>query len=130
MVSYFKCLNPDGTDPLFNHVPWVGEVTSDDPLEASKYATQNFLWPCRLVEVEPLVEPWDVDAPWQGDAVESEGWRVVRECEPWEFFGPRGKDVLEVIQLAGRLTKTQAKHMSEAWSPEWSKGDDAVANAA
>ena len=133
METYYKAVQPDGTDFYSGRVLWdqVGEIVRHpDPGECdvkgylsvsvSPTDCTGMGWPCRLLMVEPVegVPVWE-PTPSLPSKRASHAWRVVRELPAHEALGPNGVEVAAFLDLLPTLTNTQ-----------WSAAFDAASVAA
>ncbi|AOT24626.1 hypothetical protein G4_37 [Propionibacterium phage G4] len=162
---FFKAARPDGTDFHSGTVRWLpadgapipeggwivehphpGQVGSWDAagyLSAASVETDctGFLWPARLLLVEPAATMWTPcpdSFPHERDSIR---WRVVKELPAWRLFGPQGGQVASLIEQTAHLTSTQIEDMTAArgtawgartaaWGAAWVAAQDAARGAA
>ena len=141
-MTYFKAVQPDGTDFYTGTVQWVPEsgipsegfavthptstvwgVLHSTHLCASTSPTDciGFRWPCRLLAVEPLTEIHRH----VGTKVSALSWRVVRELPATQALGPQGEAAAAFIDGLRRLDAESLARLADAardpaWSTAWS----------
>ena len=130
-MTYFKAVQPDGTDFYTGTVQWVPE--SGIPSEGfavthptstvwgEAHATHlcastsptdctGFSWPCRLLEVEPASKVHEHD----GNKVSALTWRVVRELPATQTLGPQGDAVVALLDGVKRLDTEALASLADA----------------
>jgi len=134
--AYYKTTSPDGVDFLTGRVNYAAALFSGGTFpseyqslfESPPRALSEGRWPCRLFEVESaLINPGLTNPP---------VLRVVREIDAHRVFGPRGKQVTELIERASRIDSEEqaallvAQESAEglvrfsAWEAAWPFGED------
>lgn len=148
MTTYYKAIRPDGTsfaDPSFRWLPEDGRIPTGGHLvkhpkparhfgprsqaTARSYLSLSvepadcagFLWPCRLLVVEPVGAAREDDYYSHKRRVVAA--RVVGEVEAWRALGPNGRDVAAFLDLLGTLSGKQ-------WAAAWDAARDAARAAA
>ena len=133
-VTYFKAVQPDGTDFYTGTVQWVPEsgiptegFTVNHPTSTewgerhsthlcastSPTGCEGFRWPCRLLEVEPASGVHEHD----GTKVSALAWRVVRELPATQALGPQGAAVAALIDGLRLLdAESLARLADAAWN--------------
>ena len=130
-MTYFKAVQPDGTDFYTGTVQWVPEsgiptegFTVNHPTSTewgerhsthlcastSPTGCEGFRWPCRLLEVEPASGVHEHD----GTKVSALSWRVVRELPATQAFGPQGEAVAALIDGIGQLDDDSLNWLASA----------------
>jgi hypothetical protein len=123
LTKFYKVVRENYMDFATGTVHYgVGaEVRHPEPGEFGKGEAEGYLsvttdpslavgasWPCRVLEVE-ADEYWE---PHQNNVWEAythkravHKLRVVRELDAWEFFGPQGKRVVDILTKQGELKR-------------------------
>ena len=134
MVTYYKCVRPDGTDFYSGSVLWAPEsipeggwlVThpTSDRLSLGDAGTYlsvatvptdctGMQWPCRLLEVVPAGRQVLRTADLPNKRV-SVAWRVVQELPAWQALGPQGRQVAAIIERAATLNNYEVRRLADA----------------
>ena len=135
----FKAVRPDGTDFHTGTVPWLppdgapipeggwlvehpkpGEVGSCDAigyLSAASVETDctGFLWPARLLSVEPVGDVWTPHPWWWPRKRAAHAWRVIEELPAWRLFGRQGREIAALMEQTVHLTSAQIDGLTAAW---------------
>ena len=139
-MTFYKVTRPDGGsfhDPTV--VYEVGKRVRPKPhtgkrrlcgqgvLHASPTAAQAMRygqWPCKVFEVEgkPFLE--------EDDKAGFKQLRVVREVEPWQAFGPNGREVQAVLDRIAVCTSDEVEELAAAWDAARAAARGAARDAA
>ena len=149
MHTYYKAVQPDGTDFFTGAVQWAPpegyggewivrhptatEIGTDAGSHLSVSATPTdclgMEWPCRLFEVEAVGET-QPDSSYE-NKVKGVAFRVVRELDAHRVFGPQGEYVAALIERVGRLTDAETDQLAAAaGAADWGAAVDAAWAAA
>lgn len=152
-TTYYKAIRPDGSsfrEPTFKWATEPGGVTEHpNPRrrDASGYLSVSVVptdctgmrWPCRLLEVEPIDEPWTPDADSLPNKRAAYGFRTVRELPAHEVFGPQGEHAVVLLERIANLTRGEIERLNTAreaaaraaaWAAAWETTWNAAREAA
>lgn len=147
MTTYYKAVQPDGTDFYTGAVQWAvpngtvvrhpSRTLGRKPHSHLSVATvptdcTGMRWPCRLLTVE-AVGGYDVITPdpdLRPSKRASLAWRVTGEVDAHLALGPQGEYVAALIERASKLTADEARQSDAAWGAARFAGWDAGWNAA
>jgi hypothetical protein len=159
VTTYFKAARPNGRDFHSDTVQWAPENTkarkgrvvnhpnaTEVGVDASEYLSAStvptdctgMVWPCRLLEVEPVGEVTTPQADELPNKRAGVAFRVVRELDPALALGPQAPHLVELIERAARLTTADADRLhaardaarDAAWNAAWNAAWYAARDAA
>lgn len=152
MTTYYKAVRPDGTDFYSGTVAWLppdGVIPPEGWLVTHPTATRlgpyadtylsvsievadctGMRWPCRLLRVEPAgraVRRLDDGLPHKRCSL---AWRVMEELPAHQALGPRGAEVVALLERAAKITPTEARALQATrtadWYDSWQVAQDTV----
>ena len=143
-TTYYKAVRPDGGsfhEPAFKWATEPGGVTGHPyphRRDASGYLSVSVVptdctrmkWPCRLLEVEPLDEPWAPDTDALPNKRAAYEFRTVQELPAHLVFGPQGAYVAALLERIADLTQGEIERLNAAWVAAWDAARDAAWDAA
>ena len=147
-MTHYKATDPNGNSFGAPEVTWrVGRITRD-ALPAGTTLCRKGLLHAATVETEALASHVEIDIRrgYRLFAVEPRGpvvaddthphkvgcraWKVTAELPAWQALGPQGRQVLEIIERAGRLTGDEAVRLIAAGYAAGYAARDAARDAA
>ena len=154
MLSYYKCVRPNGTDFFTGTVQWAPPVGHEgewvvrhptateigDPpseyLSVSTVATacKGMKWPCRLLTVEAVGDVIKPEPGFLPNKLAGVAFRVTGERPAHESLGPQGEHVAALIEHASHLTVDELDRVDAsryavwdaAWGAAWAAAWDAA----
>ena len=138
MTIFYKATDTNGTDFYTGSVNYAAALASGEPLPAlsgkgpfpgmgwyhlATVPTEciGMSWPCKLYEVEPVVDVRTDNAHLH--KVGARSVRVLREIDAHRVFGPQGEQAAALIERCRTLSAVEVDRLAAAWEASWDAAD-------
>lgn len=137
--TYFKAIREDGFDFATKTIdygkaaksrskkvthprPKIGSPDASQYLSVARVSTDctGFIWPARLLQVEPTGDSWTPHASSMPNKVAVTELKIIRELPAWQLFGPEGEHIVVIIDQFAALDRKSKEDLASEMSAYWS----------